>query len=139
MAPIPGGSYKNNSFKLTSLEPASDLTSVTVTTVSPTPAVFVHHVTATAVCVDPVPGLQLVTATSPTNGLDKVVSVACPAGTQVHGLGGGLIGAGGRVHIARLDSWGQSGTSAVTLEARNSTSSPLVSNWTARVHAICAF
>jgi hypothetical protein len=133
-----GGTYKIPSFKLTSIDPSADLTSVTVKTISPAPAAFEHHVSAAAICIDPVPGQQLVTATSPTNIFDKSVSVACPAGTQVHGTGGGLTGAGGRAHITRLDNVGQARTNSVTLEAANSGGGPFVTAWTAHVHAICA-
>ena len=133
-----GGTGKNPSFKLTGIDPSADLTSVTVKTISPAPAAFEHHVSAVAICIDPVPGQQLVTATSPTNGSNKSVSVACPAGTQVHGTGGGLTGTGGLAHITRLDNWGQARTNSVTLEAANSGGGSLIAGWTAHVHAICA-
>ena len=133
-----GGTSKNPSFKLTSIDPSADLTSVTVKTISPAPAAFEHHVSAVAMCIDPVPGQQLATATSPTNGSDKTVTVACPAGTQVHGTGGGLTATGGLAHITRLDNWGQVRTNSVTLEAANSGGGSLIAGWTAHVHAICA-
>jgi hypothetical protein len=133
-----GGTGKNPSFKLTSIDPSSDLRSVTVKTMSPGPAAFEHHVSAMAICIDPVPGQQLVTASSATNGQDKAVMVACPAGTKVHGVGGGLTGTGGLAHITRLDNWGQARTNSVILEAANSGGGNLITGWTAHVHAICA-
>jgi len=54
-------------------------------------------VTAFAVCAPPVSGQQSVSAQQPPSGFDstspKTVTLSCPAGTAVHGIGGRLQGA----------------------------------------------
>ena len=133
-----GGTFKNPSFKLSSITVSNDLKSVTVKTLSPLPAAFEHHLGAIAICIDPLPGQQLVTATSPTNTSDKTLTVPCPPGTKVHGVSGGLLGTGGLAHLTRLDNYGQSRTNSAILQASNSDTLPLVQGWTAFVQAICA-
>ncbi|HET8659099.1 MAG TPA: hypothetical protein VFM55_08895 [Micromonosporaceae bacterium] len=91
---------------------------------------------AYGVCADPLPGLELRTASgTPIDSTDEIVSVGCPAGKQVHGVGGMLSGGLGQVSfdgvypLADLDS-----AAVVALEDPDG----YANNWYSRVYAICA-
>lgn len=91
-------------------------------------------VSAWAVCVDPIPGQEVVTAGSASSSEDKVVHVACPSGTEVTSTGGGIIGAYGQAYMDALlpDGWG-TGTFITVQE--DETGYP--GNWIAYAQAIC--
>jgi len=121
---------------LDSIDPASDLSGVFVEAIGDetTPidgsAWGVH---AVAVCVNPVPGQRLVSATTGASAANKTKSVRCPRGTRVHGTGGGLTGALGEAHLDRL----APGSTSVDIDARHDITGARTS-WEAYVFAICA-
>jgi hypothetical protein len=92
---------------------------------------------AYAVCINPVPGQQLVTATSAWSTANKTAKVNCPSGTKVHGVGGGLRGALGQAHVDRLASNGTSKTTGVDIDARQDLTGS-AGEWRAYVYAVCA-
>jgi hypothetical protein len=55
-----------------------------------------------ALCADPLPGHQLVTATSASNSRNKHVTAACPAGKRVIGTGGQILSGAGEVSIGYM-------------------------------------
>ncbi|TDB79265.1 hypothetical protein [Micromonospora sp. KC721] len=116
--------------------PVTTLTSVRVTAFeTETDSPVRWGVKAHAVCADPIPGLALVSATSPSDSADKTVGVSCPTGTRVHGLGASLAPPLGEAAITAL--YPSQPLEHVRLEAREDLTR-YTGNWTARVHAICA-
>jgi hypothetical protein len=92
---------------------------------------------AFAVCVNPLPGQQMVSAhTALANG-DKTTSVTCPGGTRVHSAGGGIAGAYGQAHFDRIGLSGAAGTGAVDVDARQDLDGT-TAKWSAWAFAICA-
>jgi hypothetical protein len=92
-------------------------------------------VTAFAICATPVPGLQRVAATSPTNSSNKGVTASCPVGKRVLGAGGDITGGAGQVLMHEIRP--NSALTSVTVHAfedENGTTA----NWTLRAYAICA-
>jgi hypothetical protein len=123
-----------------SMDPASDLSSVYVEVAGDetTPvdgAGWGAH--ASAVCINPVVGQRLVSATTGISTSNKTKSVSCPSGTKVHGTGGGLTGALGQAHIDRLAPNGTGSTAGVDIDARQDLTGAS-SSWQAYVYAICA-
>jgi hypothetical protein len=93
------------------------------------------EVNAFAICINPVPGMQWVSASSSDAPGGKVISVNCPAGTKVHGTLASLTGADGQAYIDALVPNATLG--GVLLDAReDATGHP--GSWSARVHALCA-
>ena len=93
---------------------------------------------AYAVCIRPVPGQQLVTASTGYTSSDKTLSVECPAGTQVHGVAGGITGAGGQAYIDRLAPHGVGlAVSGADIDLREDADG-YAETWQATVQAICA-
>ncbi|MDG4770186.1 hypothetical protein [Solwaraspora sp. WMMD792] len=87
------------------------------------------------VCANPLPGLQLVTATSAVNSTDKVVGASCPAGKRLHGLGAEITGGVGQaIHAGVYPDAAL--TSAVDISLEDPTGIP--GNWYTRAYAICA-
>jgi hypothetical protein len=90
---------------------------------------------AYAVCANPLPGLELRTATSASDSFDKGVFVPCPVGKRVHGVGGMMNGAtgqalyGGVYPNATLTS-----TTAISVEDSNG----YAGNWSVTTFAVCA-
>jgi hypothetical protein len=122
---------------------APDLTSVYVRTLrgpgaSPDTA---PYAVATAICVDPVPGQQRVTAaTRNSTGTVKSISVSCPGGTRLHGLGGMIGGGGGQVGLQSLTA---TRTFTRTLTGASVTARVLAGanppgSWRAEVYGVCA-
>ena len=84
---------------------SSDLTSVFARTLRGPTATSdtAPYAVAFAICIDPVPGQQRVMATTATStGTVKSISVRCPSGTRLHGLGGMVSGGSGRVGLQAL-------------------------------------
>jgi hypothetical protein len=95
-------------------------------------------VTAHAICINPVPGQQLVWASTGTDSSSgKYVSVSCPAGTKVHGTGGSLSGAAGEVVIDRVGLFGVNAVEGADIEAYEDQTGA-AANWQATAYAICA-
>jgi hypothetical protein len=129
-----GRSAGKVSVVLDSINIAADLNSVTVEVMAINGATPVAH--AYAICINTVPGQQLVELNSRSRSADQTVALSCPAGTKVHGVGGGLTGASGQSYIDELGPTGVSLTS-VFIDAREDvTGNP--SPWSAKVQAVCA-
>jgi hypothetical protein len=64
-----------------------------------------YQATGYAICADPPPGLELVTASSPTDSAPsggKSVTAFCPSGKRLVGTGGGTSGSFGEVHTTAM-------------------------------------
>jgi hypothetical protein len=132
-----GGAVSGGSpYVLDSVDPGEDLGDAFVEAVGDetTPiegsAWGVH---AYAVCIDPVPGQQVVTATTGWSTANKTVGVTCPRGTRAHGVGGGLRGAFGQAHLDRL----APRSSGADVDARQDVTGA-GGEWRAYAYAICA-
>jgi hypothetical protein len=96
---------------------------------------------ATAICINPVPGQQRVmAATQNTVGTAKTVSVSCPGGTRLHGMGGMLGGGAGQVGLQSLTA---TRTFTSSLAGASVTARVLAGNtyqgaWRAEVYGVCA-
>lgn len=131
-----GRSASKPSYVLDTIDVAGDLSSVYVETAaaeSPAPGTA-PLAEAYAICIDPVPGQQLVTASSGFTSADKTLSVSCPSGTTLHGTGGGMTSALGQAH---LDMLAPTGTSSAKIEAREDANG-YSGTWKFDVYAICA-
>jgi hypothetical protein len=80
-----------------------------------------------------VPGINLAAARSPFNSANKSATVACPAGDQVLGVGGGIDPATGPVVV---DDWMQIGLTRGAV--RGVEAAPFAPSWVAGATAICA-
>lgn len=96
-------------------------------------------ITATAVCADELPGYQWVFATGATDSsASKSVTVTCPAGTRIHGAGGGA--------IESWPAWGSVIVNGITpnaaLTSVTATAQEVdegtANNWRVTTYAICA-
>lgn len=91
-----------------------------------------------AICINPIPGQQLVTATTGYNSNSaKYVSVNCPAGTKLHGTGGSISGALGQAAIDRVGLIGLGAVEGADIEAREDLTG-YTGTWSATAFAICA-
>lgn len=91
---------------------------------------------AYAICINPVPGQQRVSATSAWDSNDKALTVNCPAGTRVHGTGGGITGALGQAHLdALLPTGGAPG--GTHINAREDANG-FGNTWMISAYAVCA-
>jgi hypothetical protein len=90
-------------YLLDTMDIAADLSSVYVETVAtrvdPSTAPLAI---AYAICIDPVPGQQRVAASGAYDSNDKSLSVLCPAGSKMFGVGGGMTGALGQAMLTSL-------------------------------------
>jgi hypothetical protein len=122
-------------YVLDTMDVSADLTSVYVETIATEWAIpaTAPLAEAYAVCVNPVPGLERVSASSAYDSNDKVLSVACPAGKAVHGVGGGMTGALGQAYLDML----APGSSSAIINAREDATGT-TNNWKVDVYAICA-
>ncbi len=121
---------------LDSINVSANLASVSVEVMSVDTGGDTAH--AYAICIDPVPGQQLVSAhTQFSSTNQQSLVVYCPAGTKVHGIGGGLTGALGQSYINRLAPNGPTLTTGVDINAREDADGNS-GTWRADVQAICA-
>jgi hypothetical protein len=87
------------------------------------------------VCANPLPGLELRSATTVADSTDDAIGVSCTGTKKVHGLGGMMNGATGEAFYAGLyPSEDLTLSGAVTRED----STGLAANWTTQIFAICA-
>ena len=117
------------------VRPNATLTSVVVTATLDPSAISgpaSNNMTAYAVCINAVPGQQLVTATSPMDSADKTVSATCPFPTVPHGVGAALRNGDGRVNLLTLD---PHVNPAVVAARENASGQP--ENWGLSTFAIC--
>ncbi|GAA1410435.1 hypothetical protein ACFQZ4_35780 [Catellatospora coxensis] len=96
-----------------------------------------------AICADPI-GQQVVWAESVSSSINKGLSVACPAGTKVHGTGakagsgpGGGSPVVGQLHLNRIGLFGAGALAGVDVAAHEDQTG-YAGNWTTTVYAICA-
>ena len=90
---------------------------------------------ASAICADPLPGLQLVTRKTAASTGNKTVSAPCPSGTRVIGAAGALSGALGQAHLDRIGF--NSSRSRSDVDARADVDGTS-NRWQAWAFAICA-
>lgn len=121
---------------LDDVRPSTDLTSVTVNAVEDeTGTAGAWAVAAYAVCVNPPPGLERVSATSPLTSSAKSVTVACPAGKRVLGTGGDVNTFNGQVLLDALRP--AASLAHVTMAAaEDETGNP--APWSLTAYATCA-
>jgi hypothetical protein len=131
---IPVGA--NGQVMLTSLVPSTDLETGSVRATEDDNGTLGNwSLRPFALCADPLPGLERVSATTVSNSRNKHATARCDDGKRVIGTGGEILGGGGqvafgylipdaaltRVHVRGVED--QDGTSA---------------NWAVRAYAICA-
>jgi hypothetical protein len=92
---------------------------------------------AYAICASPQPAQQMVFAQTAAGPGDKIATVACPSGTQVHGAGAGLSGAYGQAHLDRIGLNGVNALGGTDVDARQDLDGT-TENWSAWAFAICA-
>lgn len=92
-------------------------------------------VTTYAICANPIAGLQLVTATSPSNSTNKSVTATCPVGKNLVGVGAERTGGAGQVVIDAIVPNAQ--LTSVTVGAAEDETG-FASGWSVKAHAICA-
>jgi hypothetical protein len=121
---------------LDSIDVATNLSSVYVETMATEPDIGGGVAVAYAICVNPVAGQQRVSATSAFDSNDKVLTVNCPAGTRVHGTGGGITGALGQAYLDALLPTG--GAPGGTLINAREDGDGFANNWRVSAYAVCA-
>jgi hypothetical protein len=91
---------------------------------------------AYAICATPLPGLEVVSNSSPTDSFSKNVTATCPAGTKLVGAGGELTNGAWQVALDEVLPFPAVpfAVRATGVEDENG----YASNWTVTVHAICA-
>ena len=121
---------------LDEVAPSTGLTSVRVAAYGgAAPSSLPWRVEAFAVCANPISGLTLASALSPSDSLDKSVTVFCPTGTRIHGLGHDLNGAVGRAGATAV--FPSQPLTSATLYASEYLPG-FRESWHSRVYAICA-
>jgi len=80
-----------------------------------------------------VPGLQVVSRSSPTNSLDKSATASCPTGKRLIGAGGQLNAPSGKVILDEITPFGDN-----VLAEGFETDGGTQANWTVVAYAICA-
>lgn len=87
------------------------------------------------ICANPLPGLDLVSASSESSSEPKSVTAPCPPGKSLVGGGGSIIGGRGQVVLDDLvPTSGLGGMIVAAFEDQDGTPSP----WALGVHAVCA-
>ncbi|HEX6683540.1 MAG TPA: hypothetical protein VF062_12120 [Candidatus Limnocylindrales bacterium] len=139
-----GGSHAGQrGYVLDGIFIAPDLTGIVVRTLRTpfaTPDTSPYAV-AFAICVNPVPGQQRVMAATETStGLSKSVSVNCPFGTRLHGLGGMLGGGAGQVGFQAMNPTSSFNRTlaGATVTARVLAGTNYQGAWRAEVYGVCA-
>ena len=92
--------------------------------------------TARVVCANPLPGYEIVSATSITDSLDKEAVAVCPAGKSLVGAGAEVSGAAGWIVIDEVNEFG---ARELTVSAHETGLLPTLLNWSVTAHAICAY
>jgi hypothetical protein len=89
---------------------------------------------AFAVCAEPVPGLEMVTATTAASSTDKAAQATCPAGKRTLGSGAYITGGTGEVVLDTMLP-ADTSTYAMAYEDADGTTR----NWTLTAYALCAY
>jgi hypothetical protein len=131
-----GRSAGKTGYVLDTMDVSADLTSVYVETLATEWAIpgTAPLAAAYAICINPVAGMVRVGASSAYDSNDKLLTVACPAGKSLHGVGGGMTGAGGQAY---LDLLAPSGSSAIINAREDATGD--AGTWKVDIYGICAF
>ena len=88
-----------------------------------------------SICADPIPGLEIVAATGPSNSNNKHMTAACPAGKRLVGAGGEIVGEESLVVMNDLIPNPELTKVVVRgVENQNGTAD----DWLVRAYAICA-
>jgi hypothetical protein len=117
------------------LTPNVGLTSATVTAYENGAYASNWSLNAYAVCASPATVMQRLSATTPSDSTSpKHVSIACPDGTDTHGVGAELTGAVGN---AVIDSVGPIGGTTLFGAVDAYENGAYAPNWTATAYAIC--
>jgi hypothetical protein len=121
---------------LDDLVPVASLNSVTVAAYEDSTGYAGNwSLDAYAVCANPPANLSRQAAdTTPADSTDDAVGIACPGGTQLHGLGGEITGGQGEVMFGGLYPADLTTSVAVTIERTGG----YAGDWHTRVYAICA-
>lgn len=133
-----GGMAFKTPFILDSVYPSASLNSVTAKGSRPewySDPTRSIGVTAYAICVDPVPGLQLFSVPVGPDSIDKPIAVGCPAGATVHSVGGALTGAAGQ---AFFDAVTPGDALAYGYVSAREDATGYARAWTATAYVICA-
>jgi hypothetical protein len=127
-------------YLLDTIQPSAALTSVWVEVAgdesTPIPG-SAWGAKAFAICINPVHGQQLVSASTAATSADKFISVKCPAGTRLHGTGASLTGSIGEAYLDRVGLFGPGAVAGADVVA-NEDQTGFAGNWTATTYAICA-
>jgi len=121
---------------LDDITPNPSLTAVTVWAYAEDPYAASWSVKAFAACANPLPGLELIEASSANDALDsKWATAYCPAGKVLVGTGGDVTGAVGSV-VMTITPHPTVPLSVVTVGANET--DPYTINWKVRAFGICA-
>src|SRR6266487_21850 len=90
---------------------------------------------AYAICADPLPGLEIVSASAPGSGFFTGVSASCPAGKSAIGAGGLIAGGQGQV---ALDTLGEGSSLSFRTTAAGTTDlNGFAGTWSVTAYAVC--
>jgi len=121
---------------LDEIVPSADLTSVTVQGLEHGNSSRNWDVTAYAICADPVDYMLLVSDDSPQNtSSPKNVTVECPLGLRVYGLGAEIINGQGNVTLDDLDI--DESLTFVDVGAYGWHGTTVSNSWAVRAYAVC--
>lgn len=136
-----GGLVSKGGLVLDDVAPSSTLSSVSVQGMALDTAPGSYSETkAWAVCIDPLPGQQLVTATTATSSENKSAVAACPAGTRVHGTGARMTLANGEALLRQVGFEGRIAAGGPTQVTVDAVEDPTGHGgaWALSAYAICA-
>lgn len=126
----------NGQVMLTDIVPSTDLETTTVRATEDDNGTFASwSLRPFALCADPLPGLERVSATSASTSENKHVTARCDDGKRVIGTGGEIIGGTGQVAFQyMIPDAGLTRVHVRGVEDQDGTSA----NWAVRAYAICA-
>jgi hypothetical protein len=133
-ATVNGG---NGHVLLTGLVPSEDARTITATAYEDEAGTTANwSITATATCVKPAQGMEIVQGASAQSSDVSVASatLTCPDGTKLHGVAGEVIGGNGEVRLRHLDATPASEARVRAAEDQTGYSKP----WSVRSFGICA-
>jgi hypothetical protein len=125
-----------NQVLIDDIRPDAGLTSVTVNALEDETGTNQNWTLSVgALCATPPPGLERVSATSPLNSSNKLVTATCPAGKRVLGAGADINSFNGQVILDDLRP--NAALTSVTANAlEDETGNPI--NWSLTAYAVCA-
>ncbi|MEU7907887.1 hypothetical protein [Actinoplanes sp. NPDC049118] len=97
------------------------------------------NVSASAICSDPLPGLQRVLANSAFNSNhSKSATAQCPAGKQLTGTGYSINGSAGEIVIERVQPNNGPSAAPTAVSVHATESDPVAASWSVQAFAVCA-